>query len=190
MIKQSAARNQRYQGFKVKHVLHICALLALCLCIWLLNHYKNTYDNKGTGISQKATSEHGGAIKLGRKDLDPHVPEVEVEEEVEEIKPEEAEDDGKGGGDDEIDGHDQEKAEGEESEEVEDLIDEEDRLKENLIDDFLLDQTINEGDETLQDANVDTGIAAQIRRLRSVEKMVKKKSSFSAAVSINAMDLK
>ncbi|XWS21338.1 hypothetical protein CRYUN_Cryun30bG0046900 [Craigia yunnanensis] len=136
MLKQSATRNQRYKGFKVKHVLQICALLALCIC--LLNQFRNTYDKKGTGIFQKVTSEHG-AIKLGRKDLDPQVQgsslennesgEVEAEEEVEESKPGETEDDGRGCGDDEIDGRDQEKAEVEveESEEVEDLIDEEDR---------------------------------------------------------------
>ncbi|XWS25452.1 hypothetical protein CRYUN_Cryun27aG0069500 [Craigia yunnanensis] len=223
MLKQSATRNQGYKGFKVKHVLQICALLALC--IWLLNQFRNTYDKKGTRIFQKVTTEHG-AIKLGRKDLDPLVQgssaennesgEVEAEEEVEESKPEETEDDGRGGGDDEIDGRDQEKAEGEESEEVEDLIDEEDREKENLIEDLSLleDQTINEGDENLHDPReeqyksddassavvqkkLDTGIAAQIRRLRSVEEMVKndeqranKQSSFNAALSTNAIDLK
>ncbi|XVE70264.1 hypothetical protein DITRI_Ditri10aG0058400 [Diplodiscus trichospermus] len=160
MLKQPAARNQRYKGFKVKHFLQICALLALC--VWLLNQFRNTYDMKGTGISQRVTTEHG-ALKLGRKDLDPQVQglaaekseswEVEVEEEVEESKPEETEYDGRGGGDDEIDGHDQEKVEDEESEEVEDLIDEEDREKLNQIEDLSLleDETINEGEENLQD---------------------------------------
>ena len=201
MLKQSASRNQRYKGFKVKHVLQICALLALC--IWLLNQVRNTYDKKGTGIFQKVTSEHG-AIKLGRKDLDlqgqgsstenNESGEVEAEEEVEESKPEEGEDDGRGGGDDEIDERDREKAEGEgeESEDIEDLIDEEDREKENQIEDLSLleDQAMNEGDENLQDpreeqyksddastavvqSNLDSGIAAQIRRLRSMEEMVK-----------------
>ncbi|KAK8596991.1 hypothetical protein V6N13_001600 [Hibiscus sabdariffa] len=158
MLKQPATRNQRYKGFRVKHALQICVLLALC--IWLLNQVKNSYDNKGSGIFRTETSEHShAAIKLGRKDLDPQgkgssaeingVVVEEVEEEVEESKAEESEDDGRGGGDDEIDGRDQEKAEGEESEEVEDLIDEEDREQENQIEDLSLleDQTTNEGDE-------------------------------------------
>ncbi|XVE95098.1 hypothetical protein REPUB_Repub02eG0067300 [Reevesia pubescens] len=160
MLKQSANRNQRYKGFKVKHVLQICVLLALC--IWLLNQVRNTYDKKGNGIFQKVANEHG-VVKLGRKDLDPEVKgssiensesgEVEGEEEVEESKPEESEDDGSGGGDDEIDGRDREKAEGEENEEVEDLIDEEDSEKENQIEDLSLleEQTMNEDDENLQD---------------------------------------
>ncbi|XWS24046.1 hypothetical protein CRYUN_Cryun28dG0067400 [Craigia yunnanensis] len=223
MLKQSASRNQRYKGFKVKHVLQICALLALCM--WLLNQVRNTYDKKGTGIFQKVTSEHG-AIKLGRKDLDLqgqgsstvyNESEVEAEEEVEESRPEESEDDGRGGGDDEIDGRDREKAEGEESEEVEDLIDEEDREKENQIEDLSLleDQAMNEGDENLQNpreeqyksddassavvqSNLDSGIAAQIRSLSSVDEMVKNDeergkeivSSFNAALSTNVIDLK
>ncbi|XP_022723826.1 probable ATP-dependent RNA helicase ddx56 [Durio zibethinus] len=194
MLKQSASRNQRYKGFKVKHVLQICALLALC--IWLLNQVRNPYD-KGSGIFQKVTSEHE-ALKLGRKDLDlqgqgsstdnKESGEIEAEE-VEESKPEESEDDGN-----EIDRRDREKAEGEESEEVEDFIDEEDRENENQIENLSLleEQAMNEGDENLQDprelehyksdgassavmqSNLDSGIAAQIRRLRSVGEMVKK----------------
>ncbi|XVF36493.1 hypothetical protein REPUB_Repub19eG0063200 [Reevesia pubescens] len=205
MLKQSASRNQRYKGFKVKHVIQVCALLAFC--IWLLNQVRNTYDKKGTGIVQKVTSENG-VIKLGRKDLDQQgqgsltenneSEEVEGEEEVEESKAEESEDDGRGGGDDEIDGRDREKAEGEESEEVEDLIDGDDREKENQIEDLSLieEQAMNEGDDAsiaIVQNNLDTELAAQIRRLRSVEEMVKNGkqrgkeiSSFSAALSINA----
>ncbi|GMI77295.1 hypothetical protein HRI_001398800 [Hibiscus trionum] len=153
MLKQPATRNQRYKGFRVKHVLQICALLAIC--IWLLNQVENSYDNKGSGFFRMATSEHGHVvIKLGRKDFHPQgkgsSAEINegglVEEEVEESAAEENEDDGRGGGDDEIDGRGQEKAE---REEVEDLIDEEDREKENQIEDLSLleDQSINEGDE-------------------------------------------
>ncbi|OMO50872.1 hypothetical protein CCACVL1_30176 [Corchorus capsularis] len=183
MLKQSASRNQRYKGFKVKHVLQICVLLALC--IWLLNQVKNNYEKNGSGILQEA------AMKLGRKDLDPQVQrssneneDVEGEEEVEEIKAEETEDDGRGGGDDEIDGRNREKAE----EEVEDLIDEEDRDKENQIEDLSLleEQTMmTDGEEILQDPReeqdmkhdasttlmqneIDTTGIAQMRRLTSV----------------------
>ncbi|XVF39728.1 hypothetical protein PTKIN_Ptkin01aG0056100 [Pterospermum kingtungense] len=210
MLKQSASRNQRYKGFKVKHVLQICALLALC--IWLLNQVRDTYDKKGTGIFQKA-------IKLGRKDLDREGDGSSAEnneggDRVEAGKAVESEDDGRGGLDDEIDDeHEREKAEVEESEEVEDLIDEEDREKDNQIEDLSLleDQTMSdEGDENLQDlreeqyrsddhdassavlqSSLDTGIAAQIRRLTSVDEMVKNDeqkgkeivTSFSAALS-------
>ncbi|OMO57463.1 hypothetical protein COLO4_35368 [Corchorus olitorius] len=189
MLKQSASRNQRYKGFKVKHVLQICVLLALC--IWLLNQVKNNYEKNGSGIL------HGAAMKLGRKDLDdPQVErssssnehgemeDVEGEEEVEEIKAEETEEDGRGGGDDEIDGRNREKAE----EEVEDLIDEEDRDKENQIEDLSLleEQTMTDGEEILQDPReeqdmkhddasttlmqneIDTTGIAQMRRLTSV----------------------
>lgn len=203
MLKQSGSRNQRYKGFKVKHVVQICALLALC--VWLLNQVRDTYDKTGTGIFQRLTSEHG-AIKLGRKDLDGGLQqgnneggEVEVEDEVEESKPEEIEDE-----------HEHEKVEVEESEDVEDLIDEEDREKENQIEDLSLleDQTMNEeGDQDLQDtrdddastsvlqlqSSLDAGIAAQIRRLTSVDQMVKNDeqrveqmvSSFNAALPTN-----
>lgn len=144
MLKQAPSRNQRYKGFKVKHVLQICALLAIC--IWLFNQARNSYDNKESGIFQTVTTEHDHAIvKLGRKDLDPQGKgsssadiNEEMEDEVEESKVEESEDDGRGGGDDEIDGLDQEKTEGEESEEVEDFADEEDKDKENQIEDLSL----------------------------------------------------
>lgn len=146
MLKQSPGRNQRSKGFKVKHVLQICLLLAIG--IWLLNQLKHSYDEKKAydyadskgKISEKVQGDHDIA-KLGRKDLHPLVEETaleidgqgdkeELEEEIEEIKPEEIEDEGRGGGDDEIDGHDQERAEEEETEEVEDLIDVDDRERE------------------------------------------------------------
>ncbi|KAK8478801.1 hypothetical protein V6N13_103532 [Hibiscus sabdariffa] len=116
MIKPPATRNQRCKGLKVKHVLQICGMLALC--IWMLHQFRNTFDKEGNigGLVQNVMSEHG-AIKLGRKDLDPR-----TGEEVKESRAEEAKDDGRG--------DDQEKAEEEESEEVEDLIDEEDTDKE------------------------------------------------------------
>ena len=122
----------------MKHAIQICLVLAIC--IWLLYQVKHSHEKKkayeeSSGkISEKM---QGGReiIKLGRKDLHPQVEETtfeterkeELEQEIEESKPEESEDEGRGGGDDEIDGHDQERVEEEESQEVEDLIDEEDR---------------------------------------------------------------
>ncbi|XP_052484105.1 uncharacterized protein LOC105797274 isoform X2 [Gossypium raimondii] len=123
MIKQSATRNQRYKGFKVKHFVHMCALLALC--IWLLNQFRNTYEKKGIGIVQNGMNEDG-AIKLGRKALDPQVQGWS------------AVNNGTGDVEGEIDG---EKAEGEENE-VEDLIDEEDTDKENETVDLVMEEIV------------------------------------------------
>ncbi|MBA0710877.1 hypothetical protein Golax_010132 [Gossypium laxum] len=123
MIKQSATRNQRYKGFKVKHFVHMCALLALC--IWLLNQFRNTYEKKGIGIVQNGMNEDG-AIKLGRKAFDPQVQGWS------------AVNNGTGDVEGEIDG---EKAEGEENE-VEDLIDEEDTDKENETVDLVMEEIV------------------------------------------------
>lgn len=168
MLKQSPSRSQRSKGFKVKHVLQISVLLAIC--IWLLYQVKHSYDkNKAyedSSLKIPAETQNGhGIIKLGRRYLHPQVDtpfKIEKHEEKEEYSKEEVEeskleesdaDDGRGGGDDEIDGHDQERAEEEESEEVEDLIDEEDREREEEIEDkgidfddvkSLEDQTDNE----------------------------------------------
>ena len=180
MLKQSSCRNQRSKGFKVKHAIQICLVLAIC--IWLLYQVKHSHEKKkayeeSSGkISEKM---QGGReiIKLGRKDLHPQVEETtfeterkeELEQEIEESKPEESEDEGRGGGDDELDGHDQERVEEEESEEVEDLIDEEDRERDegseeldgegkgNQIEDvtFSEDQAQIEGERNTQEARED-----------------------------------
>ncbi|KAK4850261.1 hypothetical protein QYF36_005228 [Acer negundo] len=109
---------------------------------------KRSYDeNKAfkedTATFSEMQSEHE-SVKLGRKDLNVqmHQPalekarhgEGEVSTAIEELienKADESEDEGRGGGDDDIDGHDQEKSEDDESEEVEDLIDEDDRERED-----------------------------------------------------------
>ncbi|XP_041019231.1 uncharacterized protein LOC121261120 [Juglans microcarpa x Juglans regia] len=137
MLKQSPSRNQKAKGFKVKHAIQICLLLAIC--IWLLYQVKHSHERKkaseenSSKISEKMQSGHE-IIKLGRKDLHPREEEIERKEEleqvIEEIKPEESEDEGRGSGDDEMDGHQQGRVEEEESEEVDDLIDEEDRERE------------------------------------------------------------
>ncbi|KAF5456434.1 hypothetical protein F2P56_025922 [Juglans regia] len=137
MLKQSPSRNQKSKGFKVKHAIQICLLLAIC--IWLLYQVKHSHERKkaseenSSKISEKMQSGHE-IIKLGRKDLHPREEETERKEEleqvIEEIKPEENEDEGRGSGDDEMDGHQQGRVEEEESEEVDDLIDEEDRERE------------------------------------------------------------
>lgn len=138
ILKQSSSKNLRSKGFKVKHFLQICLLLAICF--WLLHQVRKSYDRKkayeeGTATQSEVKSEHEG-IKLGRKDVRLPVQQVTLEGERQEVdetkkaKPEESKDEGGGGGDDEIDGNEQDKSEEEEPEEVEDLIDEEDRERE------------------------------------------------------------
>ncbi|XP_062098354.1 uncharacterized protein LOC133804209 isoform X2 [Humulus lupulus] len=138
MLKQSTSRNQRSKGFKVKHALQICLLLAIC--IWLLYQVKHSHDkNKAFGDSSSmiSTKMLNGLelIKVGRRDLHPQVDtQIEVEkleendfkEDLDETRLEENDNEEGRSVDDEIDEHDQERAEEEEPDEVEDLIDEED----------------------------------------------------------------
>ncbi|KAF5461656.1 hypothetical protein F2P56_017734 [Juglans regia] len=139
MLKQSPSRNQRSKSFKVKHAIQVCLLLAIC--IWLLYQVKHSHERKKASeensrkVSEKILSGHE-IIKLGRKDLHPQMEETDLETErkeleqvIEESKPEEI-DDERGGGDDEMVGRDFERVDEAESEEVDDLIDGEDRERE------------------------------------------------------------
>lgn len=158
ILKQSSSKNLRSKGFKVKHFLQICLLLAICF--WLLHQVRKSYDRKkayeeGTATQSEVKSEHEG-IKLGRKDVRLPVQQVTLEgerqevDETEKAKPEESKDEGGGGGDDEIDGNEQDKSEEEEPEEVEDLIDEEDRERE----DETAEQESEEAENRLEDESL------------------------------------
>ncbi|XP_043711426.1 dentin sialophosphoprotein-like isoform X3 [Telopea speciosissima] len=137
MFRQSPSRNQRSKGFKVKHVVQICLLVAVC--IWLLYQAKHSHDKKKEFESIAKISENvvsgEDIIKLGRKDLHPREEEStsethrqnDEEETEEENKAEEEE--GRRGGDDEIDEHDRVRAK-EETEHPEDSIDEEEKERE------------------------------------------------------------
>ncbi|KAK1300503.1 hypothetical protein QJS10_CPB13g00029 [Acorus calamus] len=145
MFRQSSSRNQRSKGFKVKHVLQIFLLLAIC--IWLLYQVKHSHDKKKAFngrnglVSDISEDQTINTYNLGRKDLKPHTPVVvtESESQNEEDEPEEVEeepkmedimeDEGKGAGDDEIDEHDLEN-ENEESERGKDLENDEERESE------------------------------------------------------------
>ncbi|KAL7203391.1 hypothetical protein ACSBR2_016646 [Camellia fascicularis] len=150
MFKQSPSRNHRSKGIKVKRVLQICVLLAVCF--WLVYQVKHSHDKKKEYDENDAKISHekhfdGEISKIGRKAILPGLEETtmkndEVEEEEtggeeeeenkqhdeeeqeEEDKIEEKEDEGRGGGDDEIDERDQEKSEMGVEHEV-DFIDEE-----------------------------------------------------------------
>ncbi|KAJ9674130.1 hypothetical protein PVL29_023592 [Vitis rotundifolia] len=126
MLRQSPSRNQRSKGFKLKPVLQICVLLAIC--IWLLYQVKH-FEKVGSGHE---------IMRLGRKDLHPELVEEglenerhgegkeDPEDEEEESRAEENGDEARGAGDDEMDGRDQDRLEEEEeSEQGEDFVDEE-----------------------------------------------------------------
>ncbi|PHT29371.1 hypothetical protein CQW23_31048 [Capsicum baccatum] len=126
MYKQSPGRNHRSKGIKVKNVLQICLLLAVCF--WLIYQVKHSHDKKrefdedDTKSSTKTESSNE-LLRLGRKDL-PRIeeldtvhgthkeePEDETEEEEEGNKHEGEDQEEKNDEhrEDEVDDHDQEK---------------------------------------------------------------------------------
>uniref|UniRef100_A0A1D1YEK1 Uncharacterized protein n=1 Tax=Anthurium amnicola TaxID=1678845 RepID=A0A1D1YEK1_9ARAE len=133
MMRQSPSRNNRSRGWKLKHVLQICLLVAVCL--WLLYQVKHSHDKKkaleegNLKVSDTVEESRPDFLKLTRKDLQGNTvvtatdntahKEEEENEEAEEAadeenKQEENEDEeGRGAGDDEIDESDQERADDE-----------------------------------------------------------------------------
>ncbi|KAK9286740.1 hypothetical protein L1049_015144 [Liquidambar formosana] len=116
MFRQSPSRNQRSKSFKVKHVLQVCMLLAVCF--WLIYQVKHSHDKKkefdenGSKISAK-TQNGEEILRFGRKDLNPLVEEKATnneKHEEEEVEEEEA-----GGGEEEENKHEEEEQEEEES---------------------------------------------------------------------------
>ncbi|MCD7451629.1 hypothetical protein HAX54_012891 [Datura stramonium] len=157
MYKQSPGRNHRSKGIKVKNVLQICLLLAVCF--WLIYQVKHSHDKKKefgeddtkSSIKTESINEF---VKLGRKDLLPRIegldtvnekhreePEDETVEEEEGNKPEEEDleennikeknDEHREDGEDEVDDHDQEKNE-EHREDGEDEVDDHDQEKSDV----------------------------------------------------------
>ncbi|KAL8238354.1 hypothetical protein R6Q59_019435 [Mikania micrantha] len=108
MYRHSPVRNQRSKGIKIKHVVQVCLLIAVCF--WLIFQVKRTHDKKKEfdanknhiGISSAAADE---IVKLGRKDLQPKLEgnedTREQEDEQEEIIHEEDQDNIEEAGDDE-----------------------------------------------------------------------------------------
>ncbi|XP_055816003.1 uncharacterized protein LOC129885666 isoform X2 [Solanum dulcamara] len=154
MYKQSPSRNHRSKGVKVKNVLQICLLLAVCF--WLIYQVKHSHDKKKefdeddakSSIKTESSNVH---MKLGRKDLLPRIekldavkekhreePEDEIVEEEEGNKPEEEDleennnkeknDEHREDVEDEVDDHDQEKND-EHREDREDEVDDHDQEK-------------------------------------------------------------
>lgn len=159
MYKQSPSRSHRSKGIKVKHILQICLLLAVCF--WLFYQVKHShekrkeFDTKDGKVVGKVQID-GEIQRFGRKDLprateiaanvekqveDEEEKDVEEEEEEEENKHEEVEpvkednkhevvDGGRGGGDDEIDDNETERIDAE-PEHEEESVDEDKEREEN-----------------------------------------------------------
>ncbi|PIN16207.1 hypothetical protein CDL12_11143 [Handroanthus impetiginosus] len=181
MYRQSPSRNQRSKGVKVKHVLQICLLLAVCF--WLIYQVKHSHDKRKEFDESDAKVSHQREssdefIKLGRKDLDPRVERtipknekndepVEEEEiigeEVDENKHEDDEPEDKkveGKEDEEIGGGEAEMDENEEKPDVE--VDRE----EDLVDDEKERENGDENETQETDTEDDHG---EMEKERSVE---------------------
>ncbi|CAH1439485.1 unnamed protein product [Lactuca virosa] len=80
MLKQSASRNQRAKGFKVKHAIQICVLLLVC--VWLIYQWKQTYMNNNPAIQVSVIGRKGlidSQVKEGN-DEEQDVEKVDEEE--------------------------------------------------------------------------------------------------------------
>ncbi|XP_022977185.1 uncharacterized protein DDB_G0290685-like [Cucurbita maxima] len=91
MLKKSSSRSSRSKGIKVKHILQIVLLVGVCF--WLIYQVKRSHDKKKE-FDQKdneviKTQDGVDVLKLGRKDLHPHVEEVHPGEKQEEDEEEE-----------------------------------------------------------------------------------------------------
>ncbi|GER43293.1 pinin [Striga asiatica] len=94
MYKQSPSRNQRSKRLKLKYVLQICLLLAVCF--WLIYQVKHSHDKKrefeelDSKSSLQTKSNNDEILKLGRKDI-ARLKDEDIIEEDEESKPEDDE---------------------------------------------------------------------------------------------------
>ncbi|GAB4853394.1 hypothetical protein Ancab_017572 [Ancistrocladus abbreviatus] len=163
MFKQSPSRNHRSKGIKVKHVLQICLLIAVCF--WLWYQVKHSHEKKKEFDSNDAKIAAGvergdGVIRFGRKDLprveiatkDEKHAEVEEENEGEEEENKHDEDEqerevrkaegreeeeedvsSRGGGDDEIDEREPEENEVEPEREEEFIDEDKEREEEDDV---------------------------------------------------------
>ncbi|KAG6406702.1 hypothetical protein SASPL_134311 [Salvia splendens] len=140
MYRQSSSRNQRSKGVKVKNVLQVCLLLAVCC--WLLYQVKHSHDKKAEFDETNAKrslqkTSRDDLISLGRKDIRPRVDDMDSKSEIhdetseedetaeeleeekhdeddpEDKKVDERDDDEEGGRDDEREEHEQEKSDAE-----------------------------------------------------------------------------
>lgn len=169
MMRQSGSRNQRSKGgFRLKLVLQICLLLAICT--WLLYQVKHSHDKKKafedkiSKIATKVTSKQPYLLDFGRKGLplakesdsisetrnkDDENEEEEEGEQDQDMKQEEAKDEeAKRDGADTIDELDQDRGD-EENEQEEEFFSEEEKDGQGE-EDGLFDS--KEGEDSAQEA--------------------------------------
>ncbi|XP_038971641.1 cilia- and flagella-associated protein 251-like [Phoenix dactylifera] len=136
MMRQVSSRNQRSKGLRVKNILQLCLLAAVCF--WLVYQLKHSYNKKraleerNLKASEKIVESQLEFLKLGRKDLsrgeenssgngihdkEEGNEEVEEEEEDREVKQAMEDEEAGGDGDDEIDEQDQERDDEQEDQE-------------------------------------------------------------------------
>ena len=78
MYKQSPSRNYRSKGIRVKHILQLCVLVAVCF--WLLYQLKishekrKEFESNDEKLAEKVRSD-GVIRRLGRKDI-PRITEI------------------------------------------------------------------------------------------------------------------
>ncbi|CAO2815864.1 unnamed protein product [Amaranthus hypochondriacus] len=78
MYKQSPSRNYRSKGIRVKHILQLCVLVAVCF--WLLYQLKHSHEKRkeiesnDKKVAEKVQSA-GEIRRLGRKDM-PRITEI------------------------------------------------------------------------------------------------------------------
>ncbi|CAN1194628.1 hypothetical protein LINPERHAP1_LOCUS9098 [Linum perenne] len=134
-MKQSpvGSRTKSSKGFKVKHFMQ--TFLLLVISVWLIYQLKHSYDKKEAALRGEAKAEQETIFRLGRKDLLHPIATTVImgesssrstssvvgngkqEMDVDQVKIEDIEREGRSSGDD------VERTEEEESEEVEDHID-------------------------------------------------------------------
>lgn len=129
MFRHSPSRNQRSKGIKVKQILQICVLLAVCF--WLIYQVKHSHDKKKEFDKNDAknslnTRSDDEFLKFGRKDLHPQL--EETTKKIDKHDEDEAEEEETVGEDEENKHEDEDKEEGNKIEEKEDgnKIEEED----------------------------------------------------------------
>ncbi|XP_052194555.1 uncharacterized protein LOC127802657 [Diospyros lotus] len=172
MFKQSPSRNHRSKGIKVKHVLQICVLIAVCF--WLIYQVKHSRDKKRAFDENDANISlrkygHSENSKIGRKELIPRVEEAtmknekgiekESEEENRGDEEEEEEEEKNKNEDEEDDSKTEEKQD--EGRRGDDEIEEHDQEKsvleveheEDLIDDTEKEEVDEKEDEDKEDQN-------------------------------------
>lgn len=172
MYRHSPVRNQRSKGIKIKHVLQVCLLIAVCF--WLIFQVKRSHDKKkefeaNNNNPKISLNTHADEIvKFGRKDLQPKLEESTTGTELQEDTQEQDDDDENkheeeeqdedkieegGGGDDEIDENEQEKSNMEIERDEVDIVDEDKEIADKEIEDKETEE--GDGDESQTGTTVD-----------------------------------